>query len=129
MRLINLIAALGAALLFTVTGATSSQAGGFERHRAPAGLGVVQHAHRYVYRPRYRYATHSYGDRFRYRYQPRGYYPYYNSRYWKPRRYVYRPRYNFKHPRYHGAWGRHKRGYHHRSWHRNNHGRHRFWHW
>ncbi|MEO1708662.1 MAG: hypothetical protein AAFR70_00175 [Pseudomonadota bacterium] len=138
MRLINLIAALCAAMIFSAGSATSAEAGGIDRLRAPAGWGVAQHAHRYVYRPRYRFVRtnrtrrfrmHSYADPHRYRYEPRGYYPYYNSGYWKSRRHVYRPRYKFHHPRYRSAWGKHKRRYHHRSWHNRNHGRHRFWHW
>ncbi|MEO0728840.1 MAG: hypothetical protein AAFY64_00485 [Pseudomonadota bacterium] len=132
MRLINLIAALATAFVLMTSNAGSAEAGGIHRAHPPAGW-VYGHHHvvRYRYRPRHRYhaPTHSYGDRHRYRYEPRGYYPYYNSRYWKPRRYVYRPRYNFHHPRYRGAWGRHKRHYHHRSWHNRHHGRHRFWHW
>jgi hypothetical protein len=69
-------------------------------------------------------------DPYAYRYEPRGYYPYYNSGYWKPlhvMRKRCRPCYVL--PPYYQAWGYPKRGYHHRQWHAEHHGRIRHHHW
>lgn len=116
-------------------GATSAKAGkwfynGVHHKYAPSGWGHVQPVTRWVYRPKYRhrYKLHSHQDPYRYRYQPRGYYPYYNSGYWRSRRSVVR-RYKFRHPRYHQAWGAKRRHYHHRHWHYRNHGPHKKGHW
>ena len=67
-------------------------------------------------------------DPYAYRYEPRGYYPYYNSDYWRPAREVRRRR-GIKSPKYYPAWGYKKRTWQHRKWHQRNHGRHRRWHW
>ena len=67
-------------------------------------------------------------DPYAYRYEPRGYYPYYSSRYWRPARKVRRHR-GFRAPRYYPAWGYKKRRYRHYSWHERNHGGHPFWQW
>ncbi len=76
----------------------------------------------------HRYTIHSQHDPYAYRYKPNGYYPYYNSGYWRPRHLVKRRR-GFRIPRYHQAWGATKRGYKHRRWHNEHHGRHRRWDW
>ncbi len=69
-------------------------------------------------------------DPFAYRYEPRGYYPYYASRYWVPRREMrYRYRYNYALPEYYPAWGYPSRNWDHTRWHSEHHGRHRPWHW
>lgn len=75
-----------------------------------------------------RYTIHSQVDPFAYRYEPKGYYPYYNSRYWRPRHLV-KHRRGFRIPRYYKAWGATKRGYKHRRWHKAHHGGHRRWDW
>ncbi|MEL6299672.1 MAG: hypothetical protein AAFV26_09175 [Pseudomonadota bacterium] len=130
MRFISLLAAAlaGFAVLTATTG--SAQAFGWDRAHPPAGYGRTQKVRRWVYRPRYRhkYRLHSHTDPYRYRYEPRGYYPYYNSGYWRPLRKV-RRKYRFHQPRYYPAWGSHKRHYNHRRWHKRNHGRHRGWQW
>ncbi len=61
-------------------------------------------------------------DYYHYYYDPRGYYPYYNSGEWGPRR-VNRFRGNL--PPYYGAWGANKRNYRHVEWHRRHYGGHR----
>jgi hypothetical protein len=87
---------------------------------------VVVH---YGYYPRYRhvYVTE---DPYAYRYEPRGYYPYYNSGYWKSAREMrLRKRRHYNHPPYYAAWGYPDPYYHHRAWHAYNHGRIRHGHW
>lgn len=72
-------------------------------------------------------------DRYEYRWEPRGYYPYYNSRYWAPtealryRRDCCRPVAAL--PPYYQAWGHPHRYYNHKRWHREHFGRHRHHHW
>lgn len=72
-------------------------------------------------------------DPYGYEFSPRGYYPYYNSGYWRPtnelryRRYHYRPYASL--PPYYRAWGYPQRYYVHREWHRRHHGHHRHHHW
>lgn len=77
-----------------------------------------------------RYAAYGV-DPYAYRYEPRGYYPYYNSGYWRPAHEMRRKRarYYSRKPRYYKAWGYPKRGYHHRSWHKAHHGGHWHGHW
>jgi hypothetical protein len=69
------------------------------------------------------------GDPYAYRYVPKGYYPYYNSGYWKPASQFYRERPNFPLPEYYEAWGSNKRSYDHELWHEEHHGGHRRWDW
>ena len=74
--------------------------------------------------------VHTTADPYSYQYEHRGYYPYYNSRYWVPAHVMrYRSRYNFVLPKYYKAWGYPKASYHHRAWHARHHGRHYPWHW
>jgi len=73
-----------------------------------------------------RHAGH---DPYAYRYEPRGYYPYYNSRYWRPAHEMRKSRKYLPQAPYYQAWGYPKRNYHHRQWHRRNHGRIRLGHW
>lgn len=103
--------------------------------RAPRGWGETQVVHHYGYYPRYRHVYHRsyYTDPYAYRASPRGYYPYYNSHYWRPtrelryRRDCCRPVATL--PPYYQAWGYPKRHYKHRKWHRHHHGYHRHHHW
>ncbi|MCH9807666.1 MAG: hypothetical protein K0U74_08050 [Alphaproteobacteria bacterium] len=106
------------------------EAGGSWRDRGPSGWGVTREVRHRVYRPRYRhvYEYHRHTDPYAYRYEPRGYYPYYNSGYWRPAHVVRKRRYLRK-PPYYKSWGDNRRGYHHRRWHRRNHGRIRRGHW
>jgi hypothetical protein len=71
-------------------------------------------------------ATHrdrsGWGDPYAYRYEPRGYYPYYNSGYWKPAWVMrQRPRPYYVHPPYYAAWGYPDRHYRHRDCHKVHH--------
>lgn len=126
MRLLSLAAVV--AVIFSCLAFTPDDAAafGWKRQGAPAGYARVQPIKRWVYRPRYRVNSHE--DPYRYRYEPRGYYPYYNSGYWRPRNKV-RRNYRFRHPPYYRAWGDNRRHYKHREWHRRNHGRIPFWQW
>lgn len=74
---------------------------------APKAKAVVHH------RPRY-HVTHAYvrgpwpggPDPYAYAYGKQGYYPYYNSRLWVPRKQmVHRSRYPFRLPGYYSSWG------------------------
>jgi hypothetical protein len=68
-------------------------------------------------------------DPFAYCYRPRGYYPYYNSGYWVPRRHASMRRPHFRHPAYYKAWGANRKHYRHGAWHHENHGPHDHAHW
>jgi hypothetical protein len=71
------------------------------------------------------YRAYQDADPYAYRYEPRGYYPYYDSHYWRRPRAVHRP---YLLPPYYQAWG-YPRRWEHREWHNQNHGRIRPWHW
>ncbi len=127
MRFVTILAAFAALCAVFATALPEPAQAGF-RDRGWGERRVVTHR---VYRPRYvhvyRYRR-GHGDPYAYRYEPRGYYPYYNSRYWKPPQYIRRPR-HYRQPPYYKAWGYPKRGYRHREWHHRNHGRIRRHHW
>lgn len=64
------------------------------------------------------FRRYSYGDPdpYAYDYRPRGYYPYYDSDYWKPR-YAYRgPDYYYYQPPYYEAWGYPRRRFYRKRW-------------
>lgn len=133
MRLKSLLAALAALACFGLAAPNPAAAFG-DRERAPEGWNRTRHIHHWVYYPRY--VHHYHVDPYAYRYSPRGYYPYYNSGYWRPA-HVIRARnhkryyhWNVQPPRkfYHPSWGRPKH-WHHEKWHHQHHGRHHFWHW
>jgi hypothetical protein len=104
-------------------------------HRCPPpGWGQVRTVVHYGYYPRYNhvYAFNSVTDPYAYAYEPRGYYPYYNSGYWRPahdmrvkRRHAYRA----QRVPYYQAWGYPVSSYYHRAWHAANHGYIRHDHW
>ncbi len=129
----RLLAAAFAALALLGIASQPAQAGC--RHNcAPHGWGQVRTVEHYGYYPRYRhvYAVHYVTDPYAYHYEPRGYYPYYNSGYWRPavemrhrRAHQYR---NVAVP-YYQAWGYPDRRYHHRAWHAYHHGNIRRHHW
>lgn len=73
---------------------------------------------------RWRYSE---GDPYAYEYAPRGYYPYYNSYYW--RRATRPQRHNFTLPPYYASWGAPRRNYHHVDWHNQHYGGHRRGQW
>lgn len=100
----------------------------WHRHDRPAGWGHTRKVRHWVYYPRYHhvYLKDGRDDPYHYRYQPRGYYPYYNSRYWgRPR--IRRHRAYV--PPYYASWGAPRWRYRHGEWHRRHHGRHRHGHW
>lgn len=128
MRIKSILVAL-ALIAATVLALPQSASAGFRHHARPDGFGRTRVVHHYVYRPRYEHRYHYHGDPYFYRYEPRGYYPYYNSRYWVPARCYKKCRRHYKLPRYHKAWGYPKKSYHHRKWHARHHGSHRRHHW
>jgi len=78
-------------------------------HRSPppgwAQERVIRH---YVYHPRYTYIHHVHGaaDPYAYRPEHRGYYPHYNSGYWRPAHEMrQRPTPRYELPKYYPAWG------------------------
>lgn len=133
MRLKSIVAALAA--IASIGLAHPQRAGAFGYHREqPEGWGQTRAINHWVYYPRY---AHNYNvDPYAYRYSPRGYYPYYNSRYWRPahvireRNHQHYHHWNVQAPRYkyHPSWGR-PQHWHHREWHHKHHGYHHGWHW
>jgi hypothetical protein len=125
MRMKSLLAlALG---LMTLGIATAGSASAFfwDRPDQPAGWDRMRTVRHWVYYPRYRhvYLRNSETDPHAYRYSPRGYYPYYNSNYWRPAGKTRRA-HNVL-PPYYAAWGGKKRNYHHVEWHNRHYGGHR----
>jgi len=133
MRLKSLLAA--AAALACVGFALPDPAAAYGQERArPDGWGRTRDVHHHVYYPSY--VHHYHVDPYAYQYSPRGYYPYYNSRYWRPaqvireRNHQHYQHWNVQPPRYkyYPSWGKPKH-WHHREWHYEQHGGHRPWHW
>lgn len=79
-----------------------------------------------IWLPHYRQGA---PDPFAYKYCPRGYYPYYNSSYWRSRHEVGSNRARFHHPKYYKAWGASRKHYRHYRWHAEHHDRHDPAHW
>lgn len=131
MRMKAVLAALIVAFAAVLASPQAADAGGLFRDRAPSGWGTERTVRHYVYAPRYRhtYRVHAGTDRYAYRYEPRGYYPYYNSGYWRPRHLVQKRNRHLKQPPYYKGWGDNRRHYKHRQWHKENHGRIRLGHW
>jgi hypothetical protein len=75
------------------------------------------------------YRTSGTTDPYAYQHKSRGYYPYYNSHYWRPANEVRKQRPNFDRPDYWPSWGYPWKSWHHRQWHAKNHGYHHRWHW
>ncbi len=87
MRLKSLMAlAVTIASLGMVAAPQPASATFWDRPDQPAGWGHVRTVRHWVYYPRYRhvYVKHTTTDPYAYRPAYRGYYPYYNSGYWKP---------------------------------------------
>jgi hypothetical protein len=109
LRIVSALAAAVAALGL----ASPNTAQAFDRDRpdVPAGFVGERTVRHWVYYPRYRhyYLTNGQADPFGYQYQPRGYYPYYNSGYWKTPCCVPLKRAHFVHPKYHAGWGANKK--------------------
>lgn len=103
-------------------------------HRAPAGYGTIQTVHHWGYYPRYNtvYSVEYTTDPYLYHYEPRGYYPYYNSGYWRPLAEIRaraRARPVLVQPPYYAAWGYPVASYSHVVWHKVHHGRIHIGHW
>ena len=125
MRLRVLFAAVFGLLSLAVAPPEPAAAFDLDRPDQPAGWQRMRTIRHWVYHPNYRhfYLHASATDPYLYRYQARGYYPYYNSMYWRPASKVQRARHTL--PPYYAAWGAPKRRYHHVAWHRKHHGGHR----
>ncbi len=119
MRLIKALAAI--ALGMAVGSLAPHPASAFDRDlgNVPTGWHSEQTVRHWVYYPRYRHVYYTTGatDPYAYRYEPRGTYPYYNSRYWKPRAEVAKKRPHFVHPKYYPAWGANKKHWNSAEWH------------
>lgn len=128
MRLKKLAAAVFGLMSMAAASSTPASAFFWDRPDQPAGWSHTRTVRHWVYYPRYNnvYLRNAETDRYAYRYVPRGYYPYYNSDYWRPS-YVVRAHYHL--PKYYQAWGSRKRGYHHVEWHRRHYGGHRRGNW
>lgn len=121
MRLKSLLAA--AVLAATWLGLAEPVAA-FDSRENRAGGRVITH---HVSSPGHRHGAHG-ADPWAYRPESRGYYPYYNSGYWRPAHLVRRsPPHAL--PPYHASWGAPRTSYQHRHWHSVHHDRHRPWHW
>lgn len=112
MRFKSLLAAVVAAATVSLAAASPAAAFHFDRPDQSAGRHV--------------YLRDGVTDPYAYRYVPRGYYPYYNSAYWRP---AFIRRAHYRLPKYYEAWGSPKRGYHHVEWHRRHYGGHRRGNW
>jgi hypothetical protein len=128
MRLKNLLAAVFGLVAAAAVLPISASAFDLDRPDQPRGWDRIRTVRHWVYYPRYNhvYLRHGATDPYAYSYSPRGYYPYYNSGYWRPAK---RVRHNLHLPPYYAAWGSTKRGYHHVEWHRRHHGGHRRGEW
>lgn len=128
MRIKSLAASLFGLMSLAAASATPASAFDWDRPDQPRGWGQERVVRHWVYYPRYNhvYLRHAYTDPYAYRYVPRGYYPYYNSNYWRPARVVRR---HYHLPRYYQAWGSEVAGYHHVEWHRRHYGGHRRGNW
>jgi hypothetical protein len=136
MRLKSILAALVAVVSFALASPKTAQAFDRDRPDVPAGWGHERTVRHWVYYPRYHHVflTHAVtdpakADPFAYHYEPRGYYPYYNSGYWKNRREMVRNRPHHVQPKYYAGWGAKKKHYNHVEWHQRHHGRHDHAHW
>jgi len=131
MRFSGLFALAAGALTLVLASSDSAQAFHRDRAHPPAGWHHAQSVRHWVYYPRYHhtYLANGATDPYAYRYQPNGYYPYYNSAYWKPAKCVKKRRAHLQHPPYYQAWGHSKKHYNHLKWHAKHYGGHRFDKW
>lgn len=133
MRIKSLLAALAAVACIGLADPNTAAAFGHDRDR-PEGYGTTRVVNHHVYYPRY---AHTYKvDPYAYQYSPRGYYPYYNSGYWRPaseirrRNHLHYHHWNVQAPRYryYPSWG-YPKAWDHKAWHHKHHGYHHRWHW
>ena len=131
MRIRGLFALAAGALTLVMATPEPASAFDLDRPHSPRGWHHEQSVRHWVYYPRYQhyYLANGSTDPYAYRYQPSGYYPYYNSAYWKPRNCVPLRRANFSGPAYYPAWGHSKKHYNHVKWHAKHHGGHRHHQW
>ena len=121
-----------AVLSFGLVGLLPASATDLHRTMPPDGWGHQRVVKHYVYYPRYThvYKVHGVTDPYAYRPEHRGYYPAYNSGYWRPAHEMRnRPKPHYVLPKYYPAWGYTKEHWNQRQWHSDNHGRHYPWHW
>ena len=125
MRLKTILALIVSVFTLAIAASGSASAFFWDRPDQPAGWDHMRTVRHWVYYPRYHhvYLNHSETDPYAYRYSPRGYYPYYNSDYWRPSSSV-RRQHNVL-PPYYASWGGKKRHYHHVEWHNRHSGGHR----
>ena len=128
MRFKTVLAAAAAIVCMGL--ASPDMAGAFDRDRPDIPRGwshdrVVRH---WVYYPRYRhyYYTNGQTDPFAYSYEPNGYYPYYNSGYWKPRSELSKFHAHAVRPQHYPDWGANRANWDQYSWHAEHHDRHPF---
>jgi hypothetical protein len=131
MRLHSMLAAVAAVLSLAIASPKPAQAFDFDRPHVPSGWGQERTVRHWVYYPRYHHVflTHAVtdphkADPFAYHYEPRGYYPYYNSGYWKKRHDVARVRPHHVQPKSYAGWGKTRKNYDHVQWHSKHHGGH-----
>lgn len=132
MRSKSLLAIATAVMALGLAAPKSAEAFGWQRHTEPAGWGRMRTIRHWVYYPRYDhvYLTHATTDPYSYRYEPRGYYPYYNSRYWTSAAEMRaRRKARLPHPPYYAAWGYPDRNYSRTEGHYRKYGGHRRGHW
>jgi len=124
MRL-SWICALALAALTSLTLVPQSAEANGERWAYPGA------PKRWGYYPHYRHdpSRHE-ADPYAYNAVPRGYYPYYNSGYWRSAKEMrLRPKPHYVRPPYFQAWGYQDQRYQHRSWHYERYGGHWIGHW
>ena len=134
MRFKSLLAAAAALICVGLSAPQEAGATGLHRDHAPDGWGHSRTVRHWVYYPRYNY--HYKVDPYAYQYSPRGYYPYYDSGYWRStaelrkRKHLHYHHWNVQPPRfkYYQSWG-YPKHWHHKEWHEQHHGRHFRWHW
>ena len=118
-------------LSFGLAGLAPASATDLHQSGPRAGWGEERVVNHHVYYSRYRhvYLVHDATDPYAYQPANRGYYPYYNSGYWRPAQEMRdrRPP-HYELPKYYQAWG-YTRDWHNQQWHNDNHGRHWPWHW
>ena len=130
MRMNGLFALATAVMALGTLSPQSAQAFDHDRPEAPSGWVGVRHVRHWVYYPRYHHyyltngSTDPYADPYAYTPGNRGYYPYYNSGYWKARGDVALERPDYVHPTYYAGWGSNKKHWNQKEWHAKHHGLH-----
>ncbi len=108
MRWKNLATALTVIVSAGLASLGRAEATDLHRSYPPAGYGHERVINHHVYYPRYHhvYRVHGTTDPYLYRPGHRGYYPAYNSGYWRPAHEMrHRPQPHYQLPKYYPAWG------------------------